>query len=367
MTEDIQVIDDGFDGDNFFGVDLADVRKIKKEAELGYMAMQLYPPPEGAIWGEYNNRKMEEPGIASLLGAFKQGIDFCTDPCAIDVAVKRHWVENIEEALPTVEGKKMPALPVLKLTEAGKKEIVPRNLWMLSGNHRRETLKRYLDELKAEVNVLKEKVKGVKGGKTESELSSDKNKELDGMKAIIVTKERIVENSKNWVVRLYDRGACGLRRGCSLEKDADWERIYLSEFIDGSNTTAVPDMGRIVFRLISRNETKGNKKATEEEFLQEIVDHFKDAFVSDRAKINDWTNGEDYEVLYPTFMARVVSKAEEFKRNVTGYRQICCLPRFALALVMMSRVRSHYTHSPWFNITDLKTMVEVHGGVSETH
>ena len=142
--------------------------------------------------------------------------------------------------------------------------------------------------------------------------------------------------------------------------------LCVLEIIEASDTEEVPDMGRIVFRLISRNETKGNKKATEEELLQEIVDHFKDAFISDRKRIKDWTKVEDYEVRYPTFMKRVTIKADEFKRNATGYRHICCLPRFALALVMMSRVRSHYTHSSWFNIANLKTMIEVHGGVSET-
>ena len=118
-------------------MDLTDMHKVKKETKLGYMAMQLYPPLEGAIWGEYNNRKLNEPSIK----AFRQGIDFCMDPCAINVAVKRHWVENFMEALLTVLGKKMLTLPEVKFTEAGKKEVMHHNLWMLSGNHRQESLK----------------------------------------------------------------------------------------------------------------------------------------------------------------------------------------------------------------------------------
>lgn len=129
-------------------------------------------------------------------------------------------------------------------------------------------------------------------------------------------------------------------------------------------STKQPNIGRVVFRLISRNETKGHKKATEEEFLLEIVDHFKDGFLLDLSAMVDLKSEEDYEVLYPEFIKRVSEKADSFKRNATGYRQICCLPRFALALVMMSRVRSHYTHSSWFQVGTLKEMIEVHGGVS---
>ena len=208
MTEDIHVIDDGFDGENFFGVDLAEVRKVKKAAKIGYMAFPLYPPPSGAHWGEFNNRKLQEDAIEEMLGSFKGAIDFCSDLCAIDVAVKRHWVENIEEALvDSVEGSKMNQLPVVKFSEQGKKEILPRNLWMLSGNHRRETLKRYVDELVEEIKDLQKKAKDIKGGKTEVELSADKGRELDAVKAAIVEKQKTVEKSKKWVVRLYDRGA----------------------------------------------------------------------------------------------------------------------------------------------------------------
>lgn len=119
-----------------------------------------------------------------------------------------------------------------------------------------------------------------------------------------------------------------------------------------------------MYQLISHNETKKSEKATEKEFLQEIIDHFEDAFIYDQAKIKDWS--EDYKVCYSTFMKRVTTKAEEFKRTVSGYWHICCLPQFVLALVMMSQLQSHYLHFLWFNVSNLKKkMVEVHGGVSE--
>ena len=161
-----------------------------------------------------------------------------------------------------------------------------------------------------------------------------------------------------------------VREGRRFRKAACKLTAYVSEMIEKCSSHPEvlkehPDIGRIVFRMISRNETKNNRKASEEEFLLEIVDHFKDAFLADLANIGDKDKEEDYEVLYPSFMERVAKKAEDFKRNAAGFRQLCCLPRFALALVMMSRVRSHYTHCDWFNIGTLKTMIEVHGGVSE--
>lgn len=140
---------------------------------------------------------------------------------------------------------------------------------------------------------------------------------------------------------------------------------------------------RAVYRLLSRNETQGRVKITEEELLQEIVDGFKDAFEEDDKKLlrryaerDAITQGqvpstaelldmeEDYDVRYPTVFVDIAKKAELFKGNSSGYRQICALPRVALGLVMASRIRSHFTHASWFRISSLRDMVKVHGGVS---
>jgi hypothetical protein len=123
-------------------------------------------------------------------------------------------------------------------------------------------------------------------------------------------------------------------------------------------------MAKAVFRLLSRNETRATQKATEEEHLQEIVDSLKDSLEKDLRKLTDRTRDDDYEVIYPLFMEAVAKKAEKYKSTTQGYRQLCCLPRFALALVMASRVWRHYRHAEWFCMPKLKNMVEVHGGVS---
>ena len=113
------------------------------------------------------------------------------------------------------------------------------------------------------------------------------------------------------------------------------------------------------------------------------MDGFKDAFEEDDKKLlrryaerDAITQGqvpstaelldmeEDYDVRYPTVFVDIAKKAELFKGNSSGYRQICALPRVALGLVMASRIRSHFTHASWFRISSLRDMVKVHGGVS---
>lgn len=112
-----------------------------------------------------------------------------------------------------------------------------------------------------------------------------------------------------------------------------------------------------------------SRNATEEELLQEIVDEMKDCLeddlkarrLSQRAEDED----EDFDVKYPKFKKRVDDKANLFKRSSHGYRRICCVPSFALGLVMASRMQTHFTHAPWFKFTNLVGMIDVYGTVSE--
>ena len=116
------------------------------------------------------------------------------------------------------------------------------------------------------------------------------------------------------------------------------------------------------FQLLSQNETNGHEGATKEEFLQEIIDDFKDAFEDNLHNLNAQGNDEDYKVMYSMFVQAVVEKLQQYVGNSTGYQQICCLPQFALGLVMASQIWSHYMYTSWFQISTLKAMIEVHGG-----
>jgi hypothetical protein len=106
---------------------------------------------------------------------------------------------------------------------------------------------------------------------------------------------------------------------------------------------------------------------TDEELLQEIVDELKDTLEEDLAILKDADREEDFNFKYPLFVEKVGEKAKVLKdlpKVATGYRQICCLPSFALSLVSASRIPSHYTHAPWFKLGHLTEMVGVYGAVS---
>ena len=122
---------------------------------------------------------------------------------------------------------------------------------------------------------------------------------------------------------------------------------------------------KAIFRFISRNETKPTQIATENELLQEVLDELKDALEIDLDRTADLSREEDFEISYTEFMSTVNRKAVQFKQDSHGYRQICSVPPFALALVMASRVQSHYTHARWFRLGSLTEMINVHGTVSE--
>jgi hypothetical protein len=161
-------------------------------------------------------------------------------------------------------------------------------------------------------------------------------------------------------LQIYSHASVDLVHVVSLARSRNRSEKDLIE--DGKQ-----DMDRAVFRLISRNATLGEHKATDEELLQELLDYMKDAFESDLADLEDDASSssyEDYQVLYPKFMKAIQRKADKLKKDSQGYRQICLMPTFALGLVMVSRVRSHYIHAKWFKIGSLNRMVYIHGGVS---
>lgn len=62
-------------------------------------------------------------------------------------------------------------------------------------------------------------------------------------------------------------------------------------------------------------------------------------------------------------LKKAEEKAEKFKQTSKGYRRIYCIPSFSLGLVMASRIHSHYVHAPWFRLTSLNGMIDIHGTV----
>jgi len=122
-----------------------------------------------------------------------------------------------------------------------------------------------------------------------------------------------------------------------------------------------------LYRFISRNITVASRVATEEELLQETLDEMKDALEEDlaiRREMQREDVEEDFEFKFVRFKAKADERAEHFKRTSHGYRRICCVPAFALGLVMASRFQGHYAHAPWFRLKNLAGMIDVYGTVS---
>lgn len=121
---------------------------------------------------------------------------------------------------------------------------------------------------------------------------------------------------------------------------------------------------QIMLHFLSRNIVKGNWKATDEEKLIELVVELKDQLVIDLQTPPSDLDEDDPRVLYPKFSSALAVKAQRFVGE-GGYRRLCCVSSFFLGLVMLSRVRRHYIHAPWFRVMMLNEMLKHHGGVSE--
>jgi hypothetical protein len=120
----------------------------------------------------------------------------------------------------------------------------------------------------------------------------------------------------------------------------------------------------VIYRFLSRNIDKGVWKATDEEKLTELVVELRDHLLNDLETVTADPSEDNLEILYPTFSQEVQAKAKAFV-NEGGYRRLSCVSSFFLGIVMLSRIRRHYTHAPWFKVTVLDTMIKDHGGVSE--
>lgn len=123
-----------------------------------------------------------------------------------------------------------------------------------------------------------------------------------------------------------------------------------------------------IYRLLSRNETAKNQEASEEEYLQEMIDELKIEFNKDlnaRTEKGELLGEDEDYAEYEDYSKLLKAKAELFKGVNSGFRKLACTRVFMLGLIMTSRVRRHYVHSPWFRVSSLAKMVEVHGAVSD--
>lgn len=208
----------------FFGFKKELLRKLSGKAIIGYMKINIIKPPEGTYWGQFNDRAISDTWVDTLFQTFCNGeLDRCTDRNTMDVAVDRAWLDGGgNDATDLVDGYTLDEVPEIAFTVGGKKAIKNNNLWMLSGNHRRLALKKYVESLKATMEEAQEKIDEVKKDKSEDELAKlgeGARRGLEENEAIVEEMKEKIEEGSYWTVRLMDRGACHVRAFASRERD----------------------------------------------------------------------------------------------------------------------------------------------------
>jgi hypothetical protein len=196
----------GLEGTKFSGFEKTHLRDKKREAVMGFMSMNILEPPYGANWGQFNDRPIDEKAVSALAKAFSTNMDHCTDGNAIDVAVKKYWIKNIDHLERTVEGKSIKEVAEVEFTEEGLAEIKDNNLWMLGGNHRRHALKKYVGGLKAELEAKNKGITQMVAKTRKGDLSEALATGLTTQQMEASNLKKQIEVSCKWVVRLYDRG-----------------------------------------------------------------------------------------------------------------------------------------------------------------
>lgn len=197
---------EGLDKNLYFGIDREELLREETKAKIGYMSVDIMNPPKGTKWGHFNDRPFDEPLIAHLVAEFPYKLLNSTDATSLRLAVRRKWVKNADEALETADGANMSIMPRLELTDEGEKAVASEGLWMLSGNHRREALGRFLEKMrewlaKLDATVAKYHGRQLKEGAANADDEREKTVKAaaDKLRAEIGLQSR-------WAVKVYDRG-----------------------------------------------------------------------------------------------------------------------------------------------------------------
>ena len=196
------------EGKEYFRFDREYLLNIKTLSFLGCATMNILEPPEGTKWGHFNNRKVIPKHVDVLLARFRTSLDNCIDENIMHIAVKNHWVQNLNaiKSLRSVDGQNINTVPEMVLTPEGVEEIKKDALWVMGGNHRQLTLKKLIDKKREDLAKLK-----TKAMKLRADAINKNNKEPFNTRAVDAENDvekldvEIKRNSK-WAVCLYDRG-----------------------------------------------------------------------------------------------------------------------------------------------------------------
>jgi hypothetical protein len=199
-------MDDGI----FFGFEIADLRQLYDDAFLGYLRMDVVHPPDGAIWGKFNNRSVNLTWVNDLAASFADLLDNCTNLHAMQVTIDPRWLVNPNLKHISVNGLKVDKVPLMEFNEEGEAAIKNDNLWVLSGNHRCLALARYIDKMRSDQEKMKLAIKEeLKARKDQvvADVDPEKEKDLKEVQDMVKSLQAKIDSSSMWAVAVYDRGA----------------------------------------------------------------------------------------------------------------------------------------------------------------
>jgi hypothetical protein len=188
-------------------VELDWLRDEAEKAFIGIMKINVIKPLPGVVWGRFNDREYLPSWIEKLVEMFPTRLKNSTmNKTAMYGAVRPSWVENIKERLTSVEGKQIGQVPLLELSEEGKKAVPVQELWMLSGNHRREALTIHIKNKMEELRELEERA-----GKHHKKQAADGHLNEENAMEMMYDKEaaklrQVIVDQSHWAVMLYNRG-----------------------------------------------------------------------------------------------------------------------------------------------------------------
>jgi hypothetical protein len=192
----------------FMGHTYDELNAWKSDALIGFMKINIINPPAEMRWGAFNDRTINKEWVADLVKDFWVNLANCTSADAIDMVVRREWIKNPDGILAAVDGKTIQEVQEIEFTPNGLKEMAPKNLIMLGGNHRRVAMNDFFVELETQLKVTREQYQLEEINM--EEVGMDQDEESDNRNRLLMSRvnelERRISNSQHWVVQLYDKG-----------------------------------------------------------------------------------------------------------------------------------------------------------------
>jgi hypothetical protein len=202
-------LDEGLDGDQYSGFSIDALKGAMQSAVLGYLRMNVVEPPNGAVWGHFNNRPINHDWTQALCKAFLQFKESCSDAHSMEVALDPKWLADPKAILPTVQGMSIAEVPLMEFNPDGVHAIKKDKLWMLSGNHRRVALKLYVETLQTELSKAKRAVQNITQKRCDDKVTKLRmapDSTLKEAEDVVRVLEAKIETSCMWTVKVYDRG-----------------------------------------------------------------------------------------------------------------------------------------------------------------